>query len=221
MHSVDKVWVFAGGDFSASELVDIAGDEADFIVAVDRGLVHCMDVGLQPDLLVGDFDSAPAQLLNDSRILKVKRHTYPSEKASSDLELCLELLESYNPQVVTLFGVSGGRTDHMLFNWQLPLLKQWPFKLCFIDRSTQAYILTAKNNELLLKAQLGATVSLIALSSTDGICTEGLQYALTDATIKPGSTLGLSNVVESPQIRIAMINGTLLVMLQKSLDGIK
>ncbi len=207
-----QAWVFAGGDFSPRHFpVDEVG-ENDLFVCVDRGLVHCLAAGLKPSMLIGDLDSVPETLLSDRRVVEVPRHVFPSRKAASDLEITLELLCEHSLQRVALLGISGGRTDHMLFNWLLPTLRAWPFQLELIDATTRCYVLRDKNS-LTVNTRIGQWVSLVPLATSSGVTTGGLQYALDQATLLPGSTLGLSNIADAHSVSVDINDGTLLVMI--------
>lgn len=207
-------WVFAGGDYSSDHLPAGEVKDTDLVVCVDRGLEYCLQSGLQPDLLIGDLDSVSPDLLQDARVVAVPRHVFPSRKASSDLELALDLLAEDPPARVVLLGVSGGRTDHMLFNWLLPLLRPWPFSLQLVDATTHCHVMGV-DKDLSVNVVPGQIVSLLALSLCTGVCTTGLHYVLTDAKLLPGSTLGLSNIAETQRVRISKTNGTLLVLVEK------
>ncbi len=208
------VWVFAGGDFSPDDIPGKDQSPDDFHLCVDRGVEHCLQAGLQPGFIIGDFDSVDQGILEDVRLRHVPRQIHPSRKASSDLELALEWLVEDPPDNVILLGISGGRTDHMLFNWSLPLLRDWPFSLQLIDSTTRAYLVT-DSDHLNVCAELGQTISLLALSGASGVSTTGLQYELSDATLTPGSTLGLSNIVDVENFTVSLCSGKLLVMVQK------
>lgn len=207
--------MFAGGDFAVDHLSIQQVQEHDLIVCVDRGLEHCLQLGLHPDRLIGDLDSAPESLLQDERVASVRRHVFPSKKAASDLELALTILSEESINEVILLGVSGGRTDHMLFNWQLVRLRRWPFSIQFIDDTTHTYVLEGAQSVATVSTP-GSFLSLLAMERCTGVGTEGLQYPLADAVIETGSTLGLSNVVESEQVRVEISSGTLLVMVQRT-----
>lgn len=256
--NIKCAWVFAGGDFSAAHFPLSEVADHHLIVCVDRGVEHCMALGLLPTLLVGDFDSASEPVLTDTRLDDVPRKVYSSDKAASDLELTLDILCAEQVDCVVIVGVSGGRTDHMLFNWMLPVLKPWPFSLKLIDetiwchvlRGTDMWMATTEQTKKMgllpnsaagtlvtpkhqavesgqavlpstfdpgvtYQISIGQTVSLMALSLTSGVNTQGLQYPLSDAVLQPGSTLGLSNVVNAEAVSVSTGDGTLLLMVHR------
>jgi len=207
-------WVFAGGEFSPDDIPAGEISPSDFHVCVDRGIEHCLEAELSPGVLIGDLDSVSQKTLQDDRLRHVPRQVHPSRKAASDLELALEWLTADPPDTVIILGVSGGRTDHMLFNWSLPLLRDWPFSVQLIDSTTRAYLVTG-NNPLNVGAEFEQTVSLLAMSVCSGVSTKGLQYPLADAVMTPGSSLGLSNVANADTFSVSLESGKLLVMLQR------
>lgn len=216
--SAPCAWVFAGGDFCSSDMPHSEVGEQDIFICVDRGLQHCLGAGYQPSLLIGDLDSVSPSALTDQRVAGVERHVYPREKAASDLEIALDLLCENPPQRVVLLGVSGGRTDHMLFNWYLSAMRQWPFRLQYIDATSRSYILQQADS-ITFDTRHGQTISLLPLTASLGVCTSGLHYALSAATLSPGSTLGLSNVAEAETVQVMIDSGTLLVMANTDFEG--
>jgi len=207
MNTVERVWIFTGGDFSKDHLSAVTIDSDEFIVCVDSGVSGCLSAGLKPDLLVGDFDSASSQALQDARLQDVPRYEFPQKKDASDLELALEIVAERNPSLVTVLGVSGGRTDHMLFNWQLIASKPWNFDRQLIDETTHAYVIEG-HRELVIDSECGTQISLLAVNSCWGVTTTGLHYPLVEASIEPGSTLGLSNIVEAKSFSVKVVTGT-------------
>ena len=195
MGSISRAWVFAGGDFSVSDVNLQEVSSVDRIICVDKGVEYCLSVGLSPTLLVGDFDSIDAGLLARQDVSGIPRSSFPREKAASDLELALKILSEDPPDEVVVFGVSGGRTDHMLFNWLLPALSHWSFKLQYRDSTSRCDVLQGPS-ECQVEVSPGRTLSLVALSEALGVTTQGMAYPLENATLNLGSTLGLSNVAE-------------------------
>ena len=205
-----SAWVFAGGEFHVDDLDVSCVNENDIIVGVDRGIGHCLSTGLVPDVLMGDFDSVESSVLRDSRLAEKQVIRHPVRKNSSDLELALHWLSDAGIERVVLLGVSGGRSDHHLFNWMLPMQKTWPFSTELVDKSVHAYTVSAKH-PLSIAVQTGDTVSLLPMPDADGVATEGLEYALHNASIGTGTTLGLSNIAVGETVSVSIDNGQLLV----------
>ena len=215
-----RVIVFAGGDFTPDVLdgIDTRGAAA---LCADRGLAHCLEAGLPPALLIGDFDSVPSALLARESLADVPRLSFPAAKNESDLELALatladgpdELPASLRaPDEVVLVGVSGGRTDHCLFNWLLAASRTWPFDLRLLDASVDAVAVTPERPLSGPALPAGRTVSLLPLGRVTGVSTGGLRYRLAGATLDAGTTLGLSNVADGEPLSVRVAGGMVLVM---------
>lgn len=208
-------WVFAGGEFQLGDIQDCVIADTDIVVGVDHGIAHCLRLDLTPSVMVGDFDSIAPQLLDDERLNNVPRKSYPARKNSSDLELALHSLSDSAVSRVVLLGVSGGRSDHHLFNWMLPLLTDWPFAIELIDHSVHAHLVTA-SYPLHVPATIGQTISLLPMPEAIDVTTQGLDYPLHAHTLGSGSTLGLSNVANASTISVSVSAGRLLVFRVKA-----
>ena len=208
---VRRAWVFAGGDYSTDFLPMDQISKHDQFICVDRGVEHCLLSGLQPTLLVGDFDSAEVSVLNRKSLSAVPRRTFSTEKSHSDLNLAMQILSENPPEQVVLLGVSGGRTDHMLFNWMLPAKCHWPYAIRIIDGGVDCHVLQGIDSCSLDVSQ-DQLVSLVPLGEVTGVTTAGLVYALEKATLTIGTTLGLSNVASAGSVTVTIGSGTLLVM---------
>ena len=209
-----RALVFASGDFSVEVLAGLCPEAGDVVVCVDGGLVHCLTTDWFPTLLLGDMDSVPASLLERTDIAAVEIQRHPADKDASDLELTMLWLAEQAVSEVILTGISGQRTDHMLFNWLLVAQREWPFRLRMLDESTDAVLVTPKF-PLQLSARPGQVVSLLALCTVCHLTTTGLHYALSGAELEPGSTQGLSNVVLDSTITVRLAAGVLLVLLNR------
>ena len=205
-----NAWVFAGGEFQTNCFNSDWIAAGDVVVGVDHGIAHCLNAGAVPDVMLGDFDSVDDAVLLDDRLAGVQRLRYPSRKNSSDLELALEWLSQAQVARVILMGVSGGRSDHHLINWLLASQERWPFAIEMIDSTVHAHVVTPRY-ELDVSAKIGQTVSLMPLFEASGVTTVGLEYALHEAHLVPGTTRGLSNVAAADIIRVSITAGRLLV----------
>lgn len=178
------------------------------IVAVDRGLVYCKQLGLTPDLIVGDFDSVPPHLLDE--YAAIHKITLPKEKNETDLEVALEH-EIKLSQTVILLGAWGGRIDHSLTN--LLLASRYPGR---VRLETEQETVFAIQGSLKIKASVGQTISLLPIQgSATGITTKGLQWELNDGALD-ASFIGISNVCLQKEISISIRQGLLLCSLIKA-----
>jgi len=193
------------------------------IWCVDSGLHHALLAKHVPDYIVGDCDSVAPDTLQKAIANGAKLNRYSPHKSASDLELTLHALIEADYTEVTLVAVSGGRTDHTLFNWLLMLQRNWPFRLRLLDASVTAHLVHAENNYI-ERLPEHTTLSLVSSEEVLGVTTTGLVYPLTDATLKAGHTLGLSNQVAAEedsdltQVEVAVGSGRLLVCVVHELD---
>lgn len=186
----------------------------DQVIAVDGGLNFLDSIGVRPDLIIGDLDSAAPAVLEDYG--DVKKVRFPAKKNFSDTELALEQALEGGAREIVMAGVTGGRTDHSLDN--LFLLK------ALLKKGVKARIIT--DNETLfcidrlteLSVPKGRTVSLIPLTEmVKGVTLTGFEYPLKNACLSqdhPGRSV--SNRTAENRQRIALEEGVLLVDVLKN-----
>ena len=90
--------------------------EDDTIICLDGGYDIAKDQGIQPDILLGDFDSIKSPIPDDEDIQVLK---YPAKKDFSDLELALRLLDPRDYPKILIIGGIGGRQDQTAINMHL------------------------------------------------------------------------------------------------------
>jgi len=174
-----------------------------FLAAIDGGAKHCRQLGLKPDIIIGDLDSCPPELLDYYSDVPFK--TFPCDKDKTDLELALSLLMLPDTQEITLFGALGKRIDHMLTN--ILILSRFPGRLFIESQHERLFVI---DKTVSLSCAVGQTLSLIPLNGpATGIYTEGLQWNLSNAVLDK-NFIGISNRAEISQIRISVQNGDLL-----------
>ena len=104
-------YIVGAGDFTARGFAPGPGD---LILAADGGYRALYRLGTTPDLLLGDFDS-----LGDAPLppgLPVLR--FPARKDDTDTGLALRHGLMLGFRDFALYGCAGGRTDHLLANFQ-------------------------------------------------------------------------------------------------------
>ncbi|MBI2810261.1 MAG: thiamine diphosphokinase [Candidatus Melainabacteria bacterium] len=177
-----------------------------FLVAVDGGANHCREMGLTPDLILGDFDSIDPSTLNHFSGVPQEKH--PQDKDKTDLELALERVFHPLVEEVVVFGALQGRTDHSLGN--LILLSRYPGKLFFESEQERLFII---DRQVTLSLYIGQTLSLIPLNGpVKGINTQGLKWELREGALDK-HFIGISNEALSTQVFISVKTGDLLCCL--------
>ena len=210
--SSKRAVVFANGEYDQVSASLASVTDEDFIVCVDGGVRHCLRTKLRPDLLLGDLDSLDEHSAAAIEQLGTEQIQYPAEKDASDLELALQALCERTVEQVVVLGVSGGRTDHQLFNWQLLASRAWPFQLRVIDSTIDAYLIHSSRpfDQPLAK---GTTFSVIPLAGpATGVKVSGARYPLDDASLNPGNTIGLSNIVTDSRLQVSVEEGIVMLM---------
>jgi thiamine pyrophosphokinase len=217
LRPIDVVVLANGDPLPGSLLPGLARaiDVARFTIAADGGLHHAERAGREVDVIVGDLDSVhPAGL--DRAIAggtEVLRH--PAEKDATDLALALDLvLERWDgttaPEVLVVGG-HGGRVDHLLAN--LLLLASERYAGLRIGAWLGMDRVDVVRDTIVIGGSIGATVSLLAAHGpASGVSTRGLRFPLTEATLGPGSSLGVSNELAADEATITIGSGVLLVV---------
>lgn len=179
------------------------------IIAVDGGYNHCVKMGIQPDIIIGDFDSIDPALVPSVQSVPTRR--FPQEKNETDLELAIQA--TYTPQVkkITLYGALEQRTDHALAN--LHLIRRYPNKV-FIETERETVFVFDSMVEI--PCIPGQTISFIQIGDpASGINSQGLKWELRNASFNK-YFFSLSNICLSSPIQVSIEHGDLLCVLQKS-----
>ena len=176
------------------------------LIAVDGGINHCYKLGLYPDLIVGDFDSADSAILKNFE--NIPKKSYPQDKDKTDLEIALELVDHAQVKEITVFGALGGRTDHTLGN--LILLSRYPGKVFFETDKERIFVI---DRQVEFVSYPGQLISLIPLNGpVKGIDTEELKWKLKNATLDK-QFIGISNEALGRRVLISAKEGDLLCFL--------
>lgn len=184
----------------------------DYLIAADGGAAHCAVLGLRPAVLVGDLDSIAPALLADYEKAGVTIERHPPRKDETDLELAVWRAVADGATEILLLGALGGRLDQTLANLLLPARTDWPVPILLADGTQLTRVLRGGETVTLAGAP-GETVSVVPMSAeVTGITYTGLEYPLVDATLRLGSTQGISNRMAGMSAAIRIASGILLVV---------
>lgn len=191
--------IITGGKLDLSFAGSFLGQETfDKIIAVDAGLEAVKALGLEPDMIVGDFDTVKPEVLAYYRRMEhIVWDTHQPEKDETDTELALLKAQATGCTEVVVLGATGGRMDHMLGNIHLlfPCLQ----------KGMEAYILDSQNRIYLIDKERtfkrreiwGKYISFLPLTEeVRGITLTGFKYPLHEKDIEIGTSLCISNELQ-------------------------
>ena len=201
---MERSFIFAAGTFYGLRERPAPGD---LVIAADAGYQTCREVGITPDLLLGDFDSME-QPQDFANVLRS-----PVEKDDTDTMLAVKTALREGCKEIYLYGGTGGmRLDHTLANLQsLLFLRRRGARGWMYDRD---FVWTVIENESLTverTVEWGLLSAFCLGADASGVDEEGVQYPLRDAALTAEFPLGVSNHILEPQARITVRQGALAV----------
>ena len=213
-----KAIVVAGGDAAPEDAALLGG--ASVVIAADSGAAWLDAVGRQPDLVIGDMDSIPPDLLERLTARGVAIEMHSPDKEVSDAELAVvRAVEMGANEVVILGGFGGQRLDHELANVLL-LTEGWNgAELRLVRGATSARAIEG-GGQLKLEGANGDLVTLLPLAGdATGVRTRGLRFHLDGETLHLGRSRGLSNLIEAAPASVSLEEGTLLIIETRKETG--
>ena len=202
--------IVSGGEFSALPNEFRA---AVLVIACDRGYEHAARLGVKPDLIVGDFDSAPPPVTD------VPVEYLPTRKDDTDTMFAARCAIERGYQDVAICCAFGGRLDHTLANLQTAA---W-----LVERGARVRLLGADTDALAFTGgterfprREGWSLSVFALGgSCEGVRIRGTKFVCEDAALSSAFPLGVSNVWAEDAAEVSVRSGTLLVLQSKLKKG--
>lgn len=189
-------------------------DESDFILSADGGTDYCVELGIIPDLVIGDLDSISPKTLDILKKKEVPINVFPIKKDKTDSQLSIEYLMDKGAEEITIIGAIGSRIDHTLANiLLLKTIKDKGIKGKIVHNNNIIYII---DDELILDKKNGYFVSIIPIESKGVLVSlKGFEYNLSKVKIDFASTLGVSNFVIDKKGYIKVHEGECLVVVSK------
>lgn len=197
-----KCVIFCAAQFDS--LIEPLGG-ADYIIAADGGLKHTKILGVQPDEILGDFDSLGYTPQGAS--------VFPVEKDDTDAMLAVRRGLSLGYREFLLYGsLDGPRLDHTVANFQT---------LQFLaDRGGVGYLVgkdslvtVLKNGKITFPAGNDGLISVFCMGSdAKGVTETGLYYGVEKVTLTAGFPLGASNHFTGKEAAITVEDGSLLIL---------
>jgi thiamine pyrophosphokinase len=206
-----RIIIFTNGDLPHLDKARALLHRADLILCADGGTRHALALGLTPNLLIGDMDSADREPLQKLKAAGVEIELFPRDKNETDLELAITRAIELDPTHIIIVAALGGRTDQSLANIALLADPLHASRNIRLDDGLEEIFFC--RDQIQVHGGSGDLVSLIPWgSSVQGVQTQGLKWPLNNETLYPAKTRGISNEMLSESASIQIESGLLLVV---------
>ncbi|MGN1270832.1 MAG: thiamine diphosphokinase [Clostridia bacterium] len=204
-----KTLIISGGNVTKEILKDVLEiNSFDNIIAVDKGLEILDECKIEPNYIIGDFDSVNTRIVNrynNANIIKLN-----PEKDFTDTHMAIKLALEIKSSYIVILGAIGTRIDHTIAN--IHVLKE-----C-MERKIMCEIINENNKIMLINKSCYIDldkkykyVSLIPLTTNvTGVTLKGFKYLLKNATLTIGESVGVSNEQIEKKATIELKEGILI-----------
>ncbi len=206
-----RIIIFANGELPDLNKARSLLQTDDYIICADGGTRHAMALGVRPDLIIGDMDSADKSQLQKLREASVAIEAFSHDKNETDLELAINRAIELKPNQIMIVAALGGRLDQILANITLlsdPRLLESDVRL---DDGVEEALLC--RDQVDIRGKSGDIVSLIPWQGlVSEVETTNLKWPLRKEALYPDKTRGVSNEMISDRASVSIGSGLLLVI---------
>ena len=199
--------IYTGGEINAANITERPTAE-DLVIAADSGWNNAKSLGVEPALLLGDFDSLGKQNLPDGPEI----YQVPAEKDLTDTQLAVEMALSRGTTEILIIGGLSGRLDHTLSNLAiLAHLNEKKIPSTMTDGQNRARFV--RNSGALIPRGGYKYLSLIAADKVvKGVSVKGCKYPLENAKLKSTHQYAVSNEIEGNCALVEVKKGGLYII---------
>ena len=198
-----KTIILANGAFPQAKIPLSYLHSADRIICCDGAITNLLQIGLEPDYIVGDLDSiSDASKERFSTIL----HHNPDQE-TNDLTKAVQFCAEHNWKEITILGATGKREDHSIGN--LSLLTDYA-EYVQVQLLTDYGVFVPQLKSAQYESYPKQQVSIFSLSPTTLFSSSGLVYPLEERVFSSWWQ-GTLNEAAGNSFSIKMNKGKVLV----------
>jgi len=199
--------LFLNGDIPFHVFRKLYKNSQNYIIAADGGANKLREYSIDPDVIIGDFDSVSLEVLNyykktNTEIFKI------SEQETTDFEKALNFCINKKIKKLTVFGAVSERPDHTLNNFSILKRFRRSIDVTLFSNEFEIYFIKSFT---LFNYKINNTVSLIPFPKAVSVITEGLKYKLYEEDLELGKREGSLNVSNAKKIKVSLKKGDLLI----------
>ena len=204
---MSECYIFGGAKIENYSFIKISNDA--FIIAADSGISHLKGFGVEPDIIMGDFDSCEVPTEYNCEIVRFK-----PEKDDTDLMIAVKKALSLGFDKIFILGATGGRFDHTIAALQtLEYIFEHGSYGALFDENNAVYIQGVGKSRY--KADKNCYFSVLSLTDESVVSISGTKYELQDSVIARSFPLGVSNEFVKEYAVIELSKGKVLIIYSK------
>lgn len=210
-----KCIVIGAGDLTVNHLD--YNSETDYLIAVDGGIMYCQILEVEPDLIIGDFDSVNEEWKEAIEAIRASvpekvEMLYP-EKDDTDMYAALKKGLEAGYRNFRIYGGTGGRLEHTLANIQCLLFLKHQGAVGYI-MDGGGMMLVIENESVSFRKEMEGYLSIFSLGkAAKGVTLRGLKYTLADYTMTNDFPIGISNEFIGEIAEVSVEDGQLVLMV--------
>ena len=198
--------IISGGEFEKIKL----HEKYNLIIACDKGYQYAKKLNINPDIIIGDFDSSKMPKTG-ANIIAVD-----SVKDDTDTSLAIKYALRNGYKDIDIICALGGRVDHSLANIAIMkyIVEHGGFARII---SKHAILMSVGKGKIRIKKDKSEYLSILALSEKVKIdYIKGTKYDKKNVVLKNSFPLGVSNEFKSGYAEIMIARGIALIILVKN-----
>ena len=191
---------------------DFKINENDIVIAADSGIINAKKFNIEPDYIIGDFDSLGYTPTNSNTII------HPVEKDDTDTMLAVKLGLEKGYKNFRILGGIGGRLDHTVANIQTAsyVAENGGNAIFYGDNENLSVI---KNSQITFDKKNKGNISIFALENSQNVNIKGTYYELENGYLTSDFPLATSNKFNNQETVISVDNGKLLVIWERQREN--
>ena len=197
--------IFCAGDFK--ELcTPVPADHV--LIAADGGLSHLQQLGLKPDIILGDFDSLG--------YVPEGAEVYPVEKDDTDTMLAIKKGLELGCDRFYIYGAMDGKwVDHTMANFQaLQYLAERGVRGWLIGNRQIATVI--RNDKIVFPPFCYQELSVFCMGGdAKGVSVRGMKYEMEDGVLSSGFPLAARNQFIQKKATVEVKDGALLLIWRR------
>jgi thiamine pyrophosphokinase len=187
-----------------------------FVIAADAGVNKLKELNIEPDIIIGDFDSLEGKPEGDNVIV------FPVKKDDTDTLLAIKKAITLGYDKIIISGGIGGELDHTIANIQSLIFAAKKSVRAFLVGDGHTLTVINSGEKLVFPEKESGRISVFAIcGNAEGVKISGLKYEADCITVTPSFPIGVSNSFIGKKAEISLDRGSLLIVWQGRPEDVK